>query len=133
MSMQDLLSDALTRVRNAQMAKHTFVLLPCSKAIRRVLDVLKREGYIEDYSEVESETQSVHLLKVDLKYYQGEPVIRKITRVSKPGCRVYSSISNLPKAEGGLGMLIVSTSKGVLSDYEARIERVGGEVICEVC
>jgi small subunit ribosomal protein S8 len=129
--MTDIISDSLTRIRNAQMRRKKFTLLKCSKQVKALLDVLKREGYIEDYQEVE-QSKVVHLLKVDLKYYQGQPVISRIERTSKPGRRVYMPLDMLPKAEGGLGIYVVSTSKGVLSDHEARAQKVGGEVICKV-
>jgi small subunit ribosomal protein S8 len=129
--MTDIISDSLTRIRNAQMRKHKYTLLKCSKHVKGVLDVLVREGYIEGYQEVE-QSSVVHLLKVDLKYYQGQPVIHNIERVSKPGRRVHMSIESLPKSEGGLGIYVVSTSKGVLSDYEARVQNVGGEIVCKV-
>ena len=129
--MTDIISDSLARIRNAQMRRQKYTLLKCSKHVKSVLDVLVREGYIEGYQEVE-QSKVVHLLKVDLKYYQGQPVINQIERVSKPGRRVHMSLGSLPKSEGGLGIYIVSTSKGVLSDYEARTQQVGGEVICKV-
>jgi small subunit ribosomal protein S8 len=132
MSMQDLLSDAIARMKNAQKAGHAYAILKHSKLVERVLNVLKQEGYIIDYSEIESDNQVVRLLKVDLKYYQGEPAIREIKRYSKSGRRVYSALSKLPKSFGGLGVLVLSTSKGVMSDYEARTTHVGGEVLCEV-
>lgn len=129
--MTDIISDSLTRIRNAQMRYHKYAVLKCSKHVKDVLNVLHREGYIEGYQEVEG-LKSIPLLKVDLKYHHGESVITQIKRVSKPGTRVHTSINDLPKAEGGLGIYIVSTSKGVLSDAEARALKVGGEIICKV-
>lgn len=129
--MTDIISDSLTRIRNAQMRRHQYTILKCSKHVKGVLDVLVREGYVEGYQEVE-QSKVVHLIKVDLKYHNGQPVITQIKRVSKPGRRVYMPLESLPKAEGGLGIYIVTTSKGVLSDYEARLQKVGGEVVCKV-
>jgi len=130
-NMSNIISDTITRIRNAQMRKHEYVLVKCSKLAKNLLDVLAREGFISGYQEVE-QTEVVHLLKVDLKYYQGQPVISQISTVSRPGRRVHTPISKLLKSEGGLGIYILSTSKGLLSDYEARAQNVGGEVLCKV-
>lgn len=131
MSMQDLLSDAIARIKNAQRAKHAYTIVSHSRFVESVLCVLKKEGFIEDYSEVENDGAE-KILKVDLKYHQGESVIKEIKRLSRPGRRDYSSIADLPKSYGGLGVLILSTSKGIMSDFEARANNVGGELLCEV-
>lgn len=131
MSMSDPLGDMLTRIRNAQRARMTVVDSPASKLRQNVLDVLKREGYIRGYSR-EEVRPGVANLRIELKYHEGEPVIKQITRVSKPGRRVYSKIKDLPKFYNGLGISILSTPRGVLSDNEARAANVGGEVLCRV-
>ena len=131
MSMSDPLGDMLTRIRNGQRAGKSIVAAPASKFRERVLGVLEREGYIRGYRR--SVGDAGHpLLEIDLKYYEGEPVIQTIKRVSTPGRRVYSSISDLQPYANGLGISILSTPKGVLSDTEARDENVGGEVLCQV-
>ena len=130
MSMTDPLGDMLTRIRNGQQARKDSVLTPASKLRARVLDVLQREGYIRGYSEAESGPQAA--LRIDLKYFEGQPAIQHVARVSKPGRRVYSGASDLPRVRNGLGIVIVSTPKGVLSDAEAREQNVGGEVLCQV-
>ena len=131
MSMQDPLSDMLTRIRNAQMRSRSKVSTPASKLRKRVLDVLEHEGYIRGYAEVELQGE-IPQFEIELKYYDGEPVIREIMRVSKPGRRVYSSVKNLPTVANGLGVAILSTPKGVMSDSQAREHNVGGEVLCNV-
>lgn len=131
MSMTDPISDMLTRIRNGLQARKSVVASPASKSRQRVLDVLEREGYIRGYSRNELENNKAEL-SIELKYHEGEPVIRTINRVSKPGRRVYSSVSDLPRVHNGLGISIVSTPKGVLSDAEARENNVGGEVLCTV-
>ncbi len=131
MTMTDPLGDMLTRIRNAQMRKKHFVLTPSSKLRAWVLDVLKSEGYIKSY-EIEKSSSGTDLLKVALKYFDGEPVIKELKRVSTPGRRVYLGVENLPKVRQGLGVAIVSTSKGIMSDARARQSRVGGEVLCTV-
>lgn len=160
MSLSDILGDLLTRIRNSQNAR--FISLPyrASKLCLNVLDVLKKEGYIRGYEYIDSNknTESINVdesllinvfgsshsipplkvqktdkeIKIFLKYFEGKPVIKKITRVSKPGRRIYKSIKNLPKAYNGLGIYILSTPQGVLSDKEARIRNVGGEVLCKI-
>lgn len=132
MNFSDPISDMLTRIRNAQRNGEETVKSPSSKLRVAVLDVLKREGYIRDYKVVEDE--SFKNVVVELKYADnmGQPVIKEINRVSKPGRRVYSKIDDLKKVYGGLGISILSTSKGVMSDHEAREANVGGEVICKV-
>ena len=129
MSMQDTLADMFTRIRNAQMAKKVQVEIPASKAKEAIAKVLKEEGYIADYK-VSDDKKPV--MTVELKYFEGAPVITKIQRVSKPGRRVYSSVNNLPSVRNGLGIAIVSTPKGVMSDAAARDANVGGEVLCQV-
>jgi small subunit ribosomal protein S8 len=129
MSMNDLLSDMLTRVRNGQRARLASVSCPYSSFLMSVLDVLKREGYIRDYSKSENE-RGLAMIDIELKYHEGDPVIKELKRVSKPGRREYSSIKSLKTFYNGLGIAILSTSRGVLSDYEARQQNVGGEVLC---
>ncbi len=131
MSMSDPLGDMLTRIRNGQRAKKPVVDSPASKIRTNVLEVLQREGYIRGYSQA-NVRPGVDELKIELKYMDGEPVIREISRVSKPGRRVYSKIADLPKVYNGLGIAILSTPRGVMSDAEARAANVGGEVLCRV-
>ena len=129
--MTDPLGDLLTRIRNAQHARKATVQSPASKIRANVLEVLQREGYIRGYSR-EEVRPGVAELTIELKYVDGEPVIREITRISKPGRRVYSRISDLPRVYNGLGISILSTPKGVMSDNEARAANLGGEVLCRV-
>lgn len=129
--MSDPLGDMLTRIRNAQGARQTVCVAPASKLRANVLEVLKREGYIRGYS-AEELRPGVAQLRIELKYADGEPVIKEIHRVSKPGRRVYSKIRELPRVYAGLGVSILSTPRGVLSDAEARAANVGGEVLCRV-
>ncbi|TWH64021.1 SSU ribosomal protein S8P [Azomonas agilis] len=129
MSMQDPLADMLTRIRNAQMAEKTVVNMPSSKLKVAVADVLKTEGYILGY-QVSSDVKP--LLSIELKYFEGRPVIEELKRVSRPGLRQYKSVDQLPKVRGGLGVSIVSTNKGVMTDRAARAAGVGGEVLCTV-
>jgi small subunit ribosomal protein S8 len=124
MAVNDPVGDMLTRIRNAQMRRKSKVSTPGSKLRGRVLDVLQTEGYIRGYSSTEFE--------IELKYFDGQPVIRKIARVSKPGRRVYVSVSNMPRVANGLGITIVSTPKGVMADHDARENNVGGELLCTV-
>lgn len=131
MSFSDPIGDMLTRIRNGQMARKNAVRSPASKFRASVLDVLKREGYIRDYRLEDGDTGHQELV-IELKYFEGTPVISKIRRVSKPGRRVYSKIADLGKVANGLGISVLSTPRGVLSDEEARTENVGGEVLCEV-
>jgi small subunit ribosomal protein S8 len=130
MSMNDPLGDLLTRIRNAQLRSKSKVTSPNSKLRESVLDVLKSEGYIRGYAVVERDGRSE--IEVELKYFDGEPVIREIERISKPGRRVYTSVRNLPRVNNGLGVAIVSTPKGVMADHDARDANVGGEVLCTV-
>ncbi|MGA8760190.1 MAG: 30S ribosomal protein S8 [Stellaceae bacterium] len=131
MSMSDPLGDMLTRIRNGQRARQAVVASPASRMRANVLEVLKREGYIRGFSR-EDLRPGVAELKIELKYVDGEPVIREIARVSKPGRRIYSRIADLPRSYNGLGIAILSTPRGVLSDNEARAAKVGGEVLCRV-
>ena len=130
MAVTDPLGDLLTRIRNGQRAKKDSVLTPASKLRVRVLDVLQREGYIRGYSEEQMGPAAG--LRIELKYFEGQPAIKHVARVSKPGRRVYSGSQELPRVRNGLGITIVSTPKGVLSDAEAREQNVGGEVLAEV-
>jgi len=129
MSMQDTLADMFTRIRNAQMAEKATVSMPSSKMKVSVLEVLKNEGYIQSYS-VSGEAKPE--LTVELKYFEGKPVIEQIKRASRPGLRNYKGKEELPTVRGGLGVAIVSTSKGVMTDRAARQAGIGGEVICTV-
>jgi small subunit ribosomal protein S8 len=131
MSMSDTLGDMLTRIRNGQTANKSVVDTPASRFRGNVLDVLKREGYIRNFSQVEKRP-GINEFKIELKYYDGKPVISEIKRVSTPGRRVYSSINDLPKTYNGLGISILSTPRGVMSDNEARAAHVGGEILCQV-
>ena len=131
MTMTDPLGDMLTRIRNAQMRRKQFVVTPNSKLRAWVLDVQKSEGYIKSY-EIETAPSGIDTIKVSLKYFDGEPVIKELKRVSTPGRRVYLGVDNLPKVRQGLGVAVVSTSKGIMSDSQARQSRVGGEVLCTV-
>ena len=130
MSMTDPIADMLTRIRNGQKARMVSVSMPASSAKEAVAKVLKDEGYITGYEE--SGEGAAKELTIELKYFEGEPVITKIRRISKPGRRVYSSVKDLPSVRNGLGISIVSTPKGVMSDAAARNANVGGEVLCEV-
>jgi small subunit ribosomal protein S8 len=131
MSIQDPLGDMLTRIRNAQQRGKSKVNCPASKLRSRVLDVLKQEGYIRDYATVQKGSAKAEI-EIELKYFDGAPVIREIQRVSKPGRRIYASVGTLPTVYNGLGISILSTPKGVMSDNDARAQNVGGEVICTV-
>jgi small subunit ribosomal protein S8 len=131
MAMIDPLGDMLTRIRNAQMRRKSKCSTPGSRLRGRVLDVLKSEGYIRDYSITEYGNGRTEF-EIELKYYDGLPVIKMIERVSKPGRRVYASVDNMPRVSNGLGITIVSTPKGVMADHEARTNNVGGEVLCQV-
>jgi len=131
MSMTDPLGDLFSRIRNAQMRNKSKVSTPGSKMRARVLDVLKNEGYIRGYSSVEHKDGRSEF-EIELKYFDGAPVIREIERVSKPGRRVYASVRALPRINNGLGVAILSTPKGVMADHEARDQNVGGEILCTV-
>ena len=131
MSFTDPIADMITRIRNAQLRTLKTVAIPNSKFRARILDVLKEEGYISDYKFI-ADTKSKGSLLVDLKYNNGLPVIREITRVSKPGRRIYTKIKNLPSYYNGYGTTIVSTSKGIMTDKKARSSNLGGEILCQV-
>ncbi len=131
MSISDPLGDMLTRIRNAQVRRRGRVSTPGSKLRARVLEVLKSEGYIRDYSAVDFGNGRTEF-DIELKYYDGVPVIRSIQRVSKPGRRVYASVDTMPRVSDGLGITIISTPQGVMADHEAREKNVGGEVLCKV-
>jgi len=131
MSITDPISDMITRIRNAQLRALSTVTIPNSKLRARILDVLKVEGYISDYKAKSNEKNNKFLL-VDLKYNNGIPVIKEISRISKPGRRIYTRAESLPKINNGLGIAIVSTSKGIMTDNDARSKKIGGEVICRV-
>lgn len=130
MSMNDILADTFTRIRNAQQAKKAFTLVFSTKQVKNVLMVLRNEGYINGFEEFE-QRPGINLVKVDLKYHDGLAVIQHLSRVSRCGNRVYGKIKSLPKAMGGLGILILSTSKGIMSDLEANNINVGGEILGE--
>jgi len=131
MSFSDPLGDMLTRIRNSAMRGRSKVATPASKLRKRVLDVLQDEGYIRGYAEVEHPGGKKEF-EIELKYFEGEPVISEIRRISKPGRRVYSSVRDLPRVQNGLGISILSTPKGVMSDHAARQHNVGGEILCRV-
>ena len=131
MSFTDPIADMITRIRNAQLRALKTVAIPNSKFRARILDVLKEEGYISDYKFI-PDTKNKGTLFVDLKYNNGLPVIREITRVSKPGRRIYTKADSIPKIQSGLGIAIVSTSMGIMSDNDARLKNIGGEIICRV-
>ena len=131
MSFTDPISDMITRIRNAQLRTLNTVLIPNSKLRARILDVLKEAGYISDYKPSTNEKNN-KLLLIDLKYHNGIPVIKEISRISKPGRRIYTKAESIPKIKNGLGIAIVSTSKGIMTDNDARSKKVGGEIICKV-
>lgn len=131
MSMTDPLGDMLARINNGQRARKDEITCPASRLRVNVLDVLKREGYIRDYAQEKSESGKAEL-RIELKYDQGQPVIREIHRISKPGRRIYTTVKEMPRFYNGLGVTVVSTPQGVLSDNEARAGNVGGEVLCQV-
>ena len=133
MTLVDPIGDMLTRIRNGQMRSLNKIDIPFSNFRLKILEVLKKEGYIINFNiDSEKENKGKKLIKVDLKYYEGYPVIKEIKRVSKPGRRVYSRANSIPKIQNGLGLAILSTPKGVMSDSEARKNNIGGEVICKV-
>ena len=131
MALSDPLGDMLTRIRNAYGRKKSKVSTPASRLRARVLDVMKSEGYIRDYTQIDFDNGKSEI-EIELKYFEGEPVIREIARVSKPGRRVYASVRNIPSVANGLGVSILSTPKGVMADHEARSQNLGGEVLCQV-
>ncbi len=130
MSMSDPIADMLTRIRNAQLSEKSIVAMPASKLKQAIAQVLKDEGYIEHFTVRESDAKPV--LDIRLKYYAGRPVIEKIERVSRPGLRIYKPNKNLPNVMNGLGVAIISTSKGVMTERKARASGIGGEVLCIV-
>ena len=131
MALSDPIGDTLTRIRNGQRARKNAVTAPASKLRENVLDVLQREGYIRGFERY-NVRPGIDEVRIELKYNEGEPVISKITRVSTPGRRIYSKIKDLPRVYNGLGISILSTPRGVMSDHEARDANVGGEVLCQV-
>ena len=131
MTLADPISDMITRIRNAQLRTLYNVKIPSSKFRAKILEVLKQEGYISNYKLL-SDSKNKNSLVVDLKYHNGLPVIKEIKRVSKPGRRIYASADSIPRIQNGLGVAIVSTSKGIMSDNDARLKNVGGEIICRV-
>ena len=130
MSMSDPIADMLTRIRNAQMVGHVEASMPCSKLKISIAQVLKDEGYIEDFAVRKNDGKA--MIEIGLKYYAGKPVIEKIERISRPGLRIYKGRDDIPRVMNGLGVAIVSTSRGVMTDRKARATGVGGEVICIV-
>ena len=131
MSFTDPIADMITRIRNAQLRTLKIVSIPSSKFRARILDVLKEEGYISDYKFL-SDAKNKGSLIINLKYYNGLPVIKEIRRISKPGRRIYTKADSIPKIKSGLGIAIVSTSMGIMSDNDARSKNIGGEIICKV-
>lgn len=131
MSMTDPLGDMLTRIRNGGMSNKSYVTAPASNLRASVLEVLKREGYIRNFEKTDVRS-GVSEFKIELKYFEGKPVIKEIQRVSTPGRRVYSKVKDLPKVYNGLGIYVLSTPSGVMSDHEARQANLGGEVLCKV-
>ena len=131
MAIIDPIGDMFTRIRNGQMRNLNHVNIPASKFRFKILEILKTEGYINNFY-FENDKKNIKYIKVNLKYYEGNPVIKEIKRISKPGRRVYSRANSIPKILNGLGMAIISTSQGVMSDIEARKNNVGGEIICKV-
>ena len=131
MTIVDPIGDMFTRIRNGQMRSLNSVEIPASKFRSKILDILKSEGYINNYF-LESSENNKKIIKVNLKYYEGNPVIKEIKRISKLGRRVYSRANSIPKIQNGLGLAIISTPQGVMSDVDARKNNIGGEVICKV-
>ena len=131
MSLTDPIADMITRIRNAQLRRLDSVSIPSSKFRAKILDVLKEEGYISDYKFL-SDAKNKGSLIINLKYYNGLPVIKEIRRISKPGRRIYTKADSIPKIQSGLGIAIVSTSMGIMSDNDARSKNIGGEIICKV-
>tara|TARA_B100001029_G_C14904807_1_gene363013 strand:+ start:410 stop:808 length:399 start_codon:yes stop_codon:yes gene_type:complete len=131
MTFVDPIGDMLTRIRNGQMRSLNKIIVPFSVFRSQILEVLKREGYIVNFN-IDKDDKNKKLLSVDLKYYEGQPVIREIKRISKPGRRVYSKATSIPRVHNGLGLAILSTSKGVMSDSDAIKNNLGGEIICRI-
>lgn len=132
MSVVDSISDLITRIRNGQMARKRTVDSPMSRARENLLKVLLSEGYIRGYEIIDAEGAGYKILRVELKYFEGKPVICEIKRISRPGRRVYSSVKDLPLVRNGLGINILSTNRGVMSDVDARKQSIGGEILCSV-
>jgi len=131
MTLTDPIGDMFSRIRNGQMRSLSSIEIPSSNFRRNILDILKSEGYIKDYYIEKSENNKINL-KISLKYYEGNPVIKEIKRISKPGRRVYSKATSIPRVMNGLGVAILSTPKGVMTDTDARKNNIGGEIICRV-
>ena len=131
MTLTDPIGDMFSRIRNGQLRSLNSIIIPSSNFRKNILEILKKEGYIKDYF-IEKNDNNKITLKINLKYYEGDPVIKEITRISKPGRRVYSRATSIPKVMNGLGLAILSTPKGVMSDTDARKNNVGGEIICRV-
>ena len=131
MAFTDPIGDMFSRIRNGQMRSLNSIEIPSSNFRRNILEILKNEGYIKDYYIEKSENNKINL-KINLKYYEGDPVIKEIKRISKPGRRIYSRANSIPKVMNGLGLAILSTPKGVMTDSEAKKNNVGGEIICRV-
>tara|TARA_A100001011_G_scaffold385561_1_gene459761 strand:+ start:103 stop:501 length:399 start_codon:yes stop_codon:yes gene_type:complete len=131
MTIIDPIGDLFTRIRNGQLRQLNKIDVPYSNFRLKILEILKSEGYINNFF-IDKNTKDQKILKVELKYYEGSPVIKEIKRISKPGRRVYSSATSIPRIQNGLGLAIISTSKGVMSDTEARKNNIGGEIICRV-
>jgi len=131
MALTDPIGDMFSRIRNGQMRSLNSIEIPSSNFRRNILEILKNEGYIKDYYIEKSENNKINL-KINLKYYEGDPVIKEIKRISKPGRRVYSRANSIPKVMNGLGLAILSTPKGVMTDSDAKKNNVGGEIICRI-
>ena len=131
MSLSDPIGDMIARIKNAQLRNHKFINLPSSNFKVKIAEVLKKEGFIIDYK-VENKKSNKYILLINLKYNLGSPVINTIQRISKPGRRIFSSAESLPKINNGLGIAIISTPKGVMTDIDARKQKLGGEIICKV-
>ena len=131
MTFTDPIGDMFSRIRNGQMRSLSSINIPSSNFRRNILDILKNEGYIKDYYIEKSENNKINL-KINLKYYEGSPVIKEIKRISKPGRRVYSRATSIPRVMNGLGLAILSTPKGVMTDIDARKNNIGGEIICRI-
>ncbi len=131
MTLTDPIGDMFSRIRNGQMRSLNSINIPLSNFRKNILEILKKEGYIKDYF-VEKKENNKIILRINLKYYEGDPVIKEIKRISKPGRRVYSRANSIPRVMNGLGLAILSTPKGVMSDTEARKNNIGGEIICRV-
>jgi small subunit ribosomal protein S8 len=131
MTLTDPIGDMFSRIRNGQMRSLSSINIPSSNFRRNILDILKNEGYIKDYYIEKSENNKINL-KINLKYYEGSPVIKEIKRISKPGRRVYSRATSIPRVMNGLGLAILSTPKGVMTDIDARKNNIGGEIICRI-